>query len=958
VFPEIMQRSSFRAALWLALLAFAPASPTRADSEATASARRLLLTGHYAEARQAYQRLASAEPADAAIGLARCQREVGEIDEAARGLTAALAKHSDPALHAELAWLEFERGARSVAQAHVDSALARAPDQPLARWIGAELDRVAGRLDDANEGYRWFIRFYNDKQDEIRDAETLLWIGQAAAQYARWNRNSGQFHFLVNTLYPDALQRDASYWPAHLEAALLFIEKYNPQAAAEELDTAFQTNPHAAELHAARARIALLRFDLDSARVSADRALAIDPRLLPALLVQADAQMIAVGPGAALPALEKARALDPTREETLGRLAAIYGTIDGLKDDAGSRMGAVIAEAVKRNEHCGEFFATLGSTLDLLRRYPYAAKYYEEARRRMPQLYAVHGQLGMVAMRLGDEVKARPILKDAFEADPFNVRVKNSLDVLEVLAGYRELTTDHFVIRFDAQDSLLAAYAARRLEDVYPVVVKDLGYAPPEKSLFEIFNRANGQSGHRWFSTRMVGMPFIGTVGACAGKMVAVTSPNDGQRFNWARVLKHEFVHVVNLQQTGFNIPHWYTEALAVTHEGETHPRDWDAILSRRAAADRLFDLDDINFGFQRPTSAEDWALAYYQAFLYARYMTETYGPGANAKMLAAYAGYLDTPAALKKSFGVTKDAFEKGYRAYVMKIAGTGERGAEVGTSRAGDAKTPSHDAAASLERAIDKNPRDADLQARLARVYLDEGRPYQARSTANRALEIDPKQPKAAFVIARVNLLEGAQAQALAVLKGAFDAEHPDGEALALLLNLTIEAKDFAETERLAALGAQRFPGLADWDRGLIAAYRETKQTAKLEAALARRAEGDPDDFETRAELMRLAVDRNDEAAAGRWALEAMQIDVRYAPAHAALARAEAAAGRRDSAIGEYEAAVMLAPDKHEWRVALAREYAAAGRKDRARAAVDLVLQKDAQFPGAKELRESLGR
>ena len=39
------------------------------------------------------------------------------------------------------------------------------------------------------------------------------------------------------------------------------------------------------------------------------------------------------------------------------------------------------------------------------------------------------------------------------------------------------------------------------------------------------------------------------------------------------RLLSHELVHVITLQQTHFNIPHWFTEGLAV-HEiitdGET----------------------------------------------------------------------------------------------------------------------------------------------------------------------------------------------------------------------------------------------------------------------------------------------------------------------------------------------------------------------------------------------------
>src|SRR5262249_14554805 len=150
---------------------------------------------------------------------------------------------------------------------------------------------------------------------------TLRWFGLAAAQYAHWNRNASQFHFLVNDLYPDALKLDPSYWPAHLEAALLFIEKYNLADANAELDRALETNPSSAEAHAARALADLQTFELDSARVEIDRALAINPRLVVAHQLAADARFIASGPREALPILERARTLNPVDEETLGRLA-------------------------------------------------------------------------------------------------------------------------------------------------------------------------------------------------------------------------------------------------------------------------------------------------------------------------------------------------------------------------------------------------------------------------------------------------------------------------------------------------------------------------------------------------------------------------------------------------------------------------------------------------------------
>src|SRR5262249_39314608 len=160
----------------------------------------------------------------------------------------------------------------------------------------------------------------------------------------------------------------STYWPAHLEAAQLFIEKYNRSDALDELNAALAINPNAAEAHAARAMIALQQFDLDSARTEIQRALAINPRLVVAHQLDADFQMVASGPNAAIPILEQVRALNPVDEETLGRLAAVYGAIDGLRDSSSARMAAVVAEVEQRNPHCGVFFARLAASLDLMQR--------------------------------------------------------------------------------------------------------------------------------------------------------------------------------------------------------------------------------------------------------------------------------------------------------------------------------------------------------------------------------------------------------------------------------------------------------------------------------------------------------------------------------------------------------------------------------------------------------------
>ena len=60
------------------------------------------------------------------------------------------------------------------------------------------------------------------------------------------------------------------------------------------------------------------------------------------------------------------------------------------------------------------------------------------------------------------------------------------------------------------------------------------------------------------------------------------------RQVNWARVLTHELVHVVTLQQTQFNIPHWFTEGLAVGCENHPRPAEWNKLLAARVPKIRL----------------------------------------------------------------------------------------------------------------------------------------------------------------------------------------------------------------------------------------------------------------------------------------------------------------------------------------------------------------------------------
>lgn len=929
----------------LALMTVAAAADPPANGT-SAQARALFQQGKYAEADEAFRALPAGNEAANALGIARCQEATGEREKSVETLKQAAEKSpQDAALPAELARLALERGDYVSAQAAIEAALKLDADQVLAHWVRAELLCAMGKLDEANAEYRWLVGYRNEH--DVHDVESLYRIGLAAGQFARWNRLSDQFGLLVNEFYPDLLTRDATFWQAHYEAGRLFAEKYNQADAAKELKAALVLNPNAAEIHAALGQLSLEEFELSAAQSACQRALEINPQSLDALLLKADIHLANFEARQAVAVLGDALKLHPTSEATLGRMAEAYAAVDGLSRQAAqSRFDKLVAEVTTRNPHAGMFFEAMADALDRLRRWPAAAQYYQQAVERMPQLARARGQWGMMLMRLGDEPRAKQVLHEAFDADPFNVRVNNSLKVLEVLDGYETLETEHFLIRFDPQhDKILARYLGQWLEEVYPQLVERMGAAPQGKSLFEVFSHAKNTDGHGWFSARMVGLPHIHPIGACAGKIVALQSPSEGrQRFNWARVVKHEFVHVINLQQTEFNIPHWFTEALAVLSEGYPRPQSWDELLAARGRQNKLFDLDSINLGFIRPHSSDDWTLAYCQASLYAQYMLDQYGHDAVAKMLSAYADNLTTAEALQRALGVNQTDFERGYRAFVDQIV------AQVPASRSGDELSPG-----ALERALAKNPRDANLLAKMAQAHLARRDYPQARRSADAALAIDPRNALASYVRARLHLLVGENAEALKRLEGALDRQNPQENLLALLAGLKLKAEDYKSAAELYELGAQHEPNSLRWQKSLAAVYLKSGEDNKLAAVLARLADADADDLPVRKKLAELMLDK-DPPSAARWALDGLHIDVMDVELHKWRAKALSAQGAHAPAADEYAVAVELAPDELPLRMALAETCVKSGQPKRAKEVLEELLKLDADYPEAGKLLESL--
>jgi tetratricopeptide (TPR) repeat protein len=836
------------------------AAHVEAGNDAVA-ARHSLLRGNYAEARAQYAALAKAgaERHKAAVGQSLACAAVGDYDAALAVIEAHLqTAPQDADLLARRAEVLYLRGRWAEGEKSARAALEAAPGNFAAHWALGQVLRDKGDVEAADDEFRWFVRAYNEK--DITDPGELLLVGLAALERARVHHLDDQYAFVLNEIFKQAIKLDKLFWPGEYEAGRLFLEKHNKADAHRRLERALVINPRAPDVLVAKGLLALAAFEMQEAEQFAEQALQVNPRLPSALRLRADVYWFAKDIKAVRADLDKALAVNPRDEETLARVAACL-----VMDKKQAELAALAQEVGKHNAKPYVFYSVLGDLLEQHKQYAAAELHLKHAVQLRPELPEGRAALGMLYMREGREDEARRELEKSFEADNFNVRVSNTLQVLDHLAKYETLKTEHFHIKHDPKnDGILAKYMAKYLEEIYQELAERFDYRPAGPFLIEVFNK------HEMFSGRIVALPDLHTIGACTGPLVAMVSPHDtskviGKAFNWVRVLRHELVHVFNLEQTKGQVPHWFTEGLAVTYEGSATPPSWNYLLAEKVRGGELLNLDNILLGFVRPRSPAQWQQAYLQSQLYVEYLTKTQGPKAVGKMLAAFADGLDSDAALKQACAIDKEAFEKGYRAFLD------ERVKEVAIKAAPKSLT-----VRALKDAHAKDPKDLEIAAQLAERYQLLGNKREAGKLVDQVLEAQPRHPLAGYVKAHLLLDSKDYEAALRMLELTVKDDTTEVKPLKLLGRLQYETMKYVQAGRTYERCRKLEPHDTAWLTQLAKIYQKTEENDKLLEVYRELAKVESDDPLPRRRLARKALDDGVHADAEKYARLALEIDV----------------------------------------------------------------------------------
>ncbi len=273
--------------------------------------------------------------------------------------------------------------------------------------------------------------------------------------------------------------------------------------------------------------------------------------------------------------------------------------------------------------------------------------------------------LGINELRIGHPDVARTMLTRAFALDPYDVWVKNTLDLLDAYADARTTATAHFDIVVEPGDSdLMALYAAPLAEEAYAALTRRYGFTPAEKVRIEFFRS------HADFSVRAVGLAGLGALGVAFGNVLAIDEPPARGRgeFNWGAVLWHEFAHTITLGATDNRVPRWVSEGLSV-HEERRARRTWGggATPSLIAAygAGTLRPVSRLNDGFVHPRFGEEVSLSYALAAYVFEMLEERNGIAGIRALLEGYRRGARTPELMTEVYALAPAAMDSTFDAW-----------------------------------------------------------------------------------------------------------------------------------------------------------------------------------------------------------------------------------------------------------------------------------------------------
>ena len=615
-----------------------PEYPAYDQNNPLEKARDQLWAGQYRRALVTLESVPATKPIDIALIRGEAQLTLGRYDQALATL-ADPAVEADPAVQTLRARVQKAQGDYTGAVATLKKVLDKYPLRFAPHYELGECREKLGDIPGAIAEYAWFVTDPHNYLDQWRkkpklfdSAADVVVLGRAVDRWATLTlayQSQMRLHDVVLGMFVRAYDLiDRDYWPAHVDAAEYFLFHDNTAAAQTELKQAMSNNPFDVRSWKLIGQMQLDAFNFDGVDEAVAKIRGVDPNSVDADLLQARNLLLQRVPQLALGPLQNILRRQPRNIEALGLEAGAYAL---LLEDARSAQTLKQVDGIDPNNALA--YLEVADQLAAMRQYPRSAAMYQIAVQRAPWWSAPRNGLGLLYTQSGDEASARAVLESAHVLDPFNAKTTNYLRLLDMMDQFTSKESAHFIVRYDAKvDPVIPEYFSDYLESVYPAVCNEYQYEPKVKTYIEVFPT------HDAFSVRTTGAPWIATVGASTGRVIALVAPRKGERtmgpFNWSQVLRHEFTHTVTLGATDNRIAHWFTEGLAVQQEHSPVRWEWVPMLYSAVTKHQLFQLDGLTWAFIRPRRPIDRQLAYAQSSWICQFIDQTYGHATILAML------------------------------------------------------------------------------------------------------------------------------------------------------------------------------------------------------------------------------------------------------------------------------------------------------------------------------------
>jgi tetratricopeptide (TPR) repeat protein len=806
-----------RRALSVAGALLAMIVPRSAAADVTSGADKLL-HGDYDGARADLSAVRGGERGAAQLLLARLDLHVGALAEAEkrtvklmRGGARSPVTIDARALAAELDW---RRGRLGEARKALEDLVAKHPQHLRGRYLLGMVYREQGELELANAVFELFFSDYAAGTMGMAEPTQALYLGLAARHLRSFED--------ANEAFREAVRGDDKLLDANLEWGHLFLEKYAAAYAEQSFDDVLKIDPRHPDAHAGMARVKLEQsYNVAAARHHLEAALKVNPSHVPSLLIRAELEIDGNQWTAARATIDQVLAVNPHDLQALSLLA----TVAWLRDDANA-FADVKQRVLAKNPRYAALYHVVARSAVREHRYAEAIALEEQAVALDPGDHEAMGAIGTGYLRLGDEPKGLEWLRRAWQGDEYNVRTYNMLDLFEqvIPRDYVFASTAHFKIRYHKDEqALLGRYAEPRLERAYADMVARYGFEPAGPIVIELFQDPDH------YSVRTVGLPNLGALGVCFGRVITAMSPSGGN-INWAMVLWHELSHVFAIQLSGSRVPRWYTEGLSEYETVLARPewrRENDADVWAALEEGTLPSVADLSHGFTKP-SMQEVMVAYHLSSLTIEYIATTYGFDKVVAGLRLYGKGLETPAVLAGITGRSVAELDADLRAYLRKRLAVYQ----------GSFRLPSSglDDIVALEAATVTSPDDSAAWARLGLGHFYAGDADQAQTAMTRALALDDKNLIALFVAGELALRDrdraGAKVRYEAILAAGADGYDVRGRLGMLAASDGDLAAAEAHLRRAKALDPERSePYLL-----LAELYREHERPAEALAELER--------------------------------------------------------------------------------------------------------------------------